>query len=417
MMNRKQNQTPGMSIDQALELFLALTYPNGIPDGVDKEKLMDALRQKIARDRPQWAQAHHGDSPASQSGPEPQNYAKVKEKIIQKARLEEIPGDPEERYLYNRHKEAAQNRENKKEEKREHQIRENLRKRLLDNKKEADKETLENALRIRKLLEQRLNRSLQNRTGNEVQPSNREKTTLNMNRPLAVPPPEPSVPKSVQSPRLPRFQNLPSVPPVPAPFGFTPTQGKNGKEAAREFYNRIKDLSTPDKVRGLREFNLARRSNLKTRDQLLSSRKPDPFENREGAFSIHIGPMEKEMEDDAGYRVKNKVEYHLKDKVKPKVPDKLEYNVEHNVEYNTEYNVEYNAEYNVECNVEYRAKEKAEYKVEYNVENRSENKAENEVENEVENKVETKVKRERRGSSLSMDFSAHSRKSSFTLEL
>jgi hypothetical protein len=269
MNNTNQHQPPGISIDDALNLFLAVTYPNGIPEGVDKGQLMDTLRQKIAKDRPQWAKDGQTQNP-----PASQDYAKVKEQIVQRAQQEDIPGDPEERYLYERRKEAIQNRETKKEEEREHQIREDLRKRLIDHKNEEDKDTLEKALRIRKALEQRLCQSLQTQT--QAPPGKEDKSKLNL---------------GMQAPNV-----ALTAQPISQPFTFEPQPGKE-KQAARDFFNQIKDLSPEDKVRSFREFNLARRHNLKNRDELLSSRKPSPYSKRKDAFSIDDPPEDKETRE------------------------------------------------------------------------------------------------------------------------
>ncbi len=147
---------PNVSIDEALELFLALTNPNGLPEGPERDELLRTLRQKVASDRPDWAAASE-QAPSSQSTQEsPQAYAQVKAEITRQAGAEPVPEDPEERYFYERHREARQNRERHRVEERENRIREDLRRRLLAEKKEADPATVERTLRIREMLESRL---------------------------------------------------------------------------------------------------------------------------------------------------------------------------------------------------------------------------------------------------------------------
>jgi hypothetical protein len=262
-MESKSNQkTPDISIDDALDLFLAVTYPNGIPEGVDKEQLMKALKQKIAKDRPEWAKAGGDSSRASQTGDSnPQSYSQVKEEITQKAQQEEIPEDPEERYLYERRKEARRNREQKKAEEKEDKIREDLRKRLTAQKKGTDDQTLEKALQIRQVLEQRVHQVLQN------QPPSTEEKPSNLNLSIQ--------PANITIPGFTSLKNLPTAAPMDNLAPGLPTwESRTGKEGAREFLNSIKDLDPDEKVRSFREFNRARRSKLKSREELLSSRRP-----------------------------------------------------------------------------------------------------------------------------------------------
>lgn len=262
-MESKSNQkTPDISIDDALNLFLAVTYPNGIPEGVDKEQLMKALKQKIAKDRPQWAKAGGDSSRTSQTGDSnPQSYSQVKEEITQKAQQEEIPEDPEERYLYERRKEARRNREQKKAEEKEDKIREDLRKRLTAQKKGTDDQTLEKALQIRQVLEQRVRQALQNQS-----PSTEEKPS-NLN--LSIQPANIALPGFTSLKNPPAAASMDNLAP-----GLPTWESKTGKEDAREFLNSIKDLDPDEKMRTFREFNRVRRSKLKSREELLSSRRP-----------------------------------------------------------------------------------------------------------------------------------------------
>jgi hypothetical protein len=262
-MESKSNQkTPDISIDDALNLFLAVTYPNGIPDGVDKEQLMKVLGQKIAKDRPEWAKAGEDSSCASQTGDSNrQSYSQVKEEITRKAQQEEIPEDPEERYLYERRKEARQNRERKKAEEKEDKIREDLRKRLTAQKKGTDDQTLEKALQIRQVLEQRVRQALQ------TQPPSTEEKPSNLNLSIQ--------PANISMPGFTPLKNQPTAAPVDNLAPGLPTwESKTGKEGAGEFFNSIKDLDPDEKVRSFREFNRARRNNLKSREDLVSSRRP-----------------------------------------------------------------------------------------------------------------------------------------------
>lgn len=262
MESKSKQKTPDISIDDALNLFLAVTYPNGIPEGVDKEQLMEALRQKIAKDRPQWAKADEERTPPSSSSPPGQSYSQVKKDIISKAQQEDIPRDPEERYLYERRKEARQNREQKKAEEREDRIQEDLRKRLIAQKKGTHDQTLEKALQIRQVLEQRVHQVLQ------MQPhsTNEKPSNININM----------QPANIAVTGLTPLKNQPT--PTALVDNLAPDlatlESKTGKQGAKEFLNSIKDLDPDEKVRSFQEFNRVRRSKLKSREELLSSRQP-----------------------------------------------------------------------------------------------------------------------------------------------
>lgn len=295
------NEKPDISIEDALNLFLAVTYPNGIPGDVDKEQLMKILRQKIAKDRPQWAQADEEKNRLAHCDPHPdrQSYAQVKEKITQKAQQEDIPSDPEERYLYERHKEALQNREQKKTEEREHKIREDLRQRLSARKKDDDDQTLEKAMLIRKALEQRLRRALETRGQPELEQPEKEKPgKLNVNNVNNVSPGLQPATIGMDGLAPLKYQPGPAVSvddlaPAPPTWESIPP-----KEKAREFFSAIKDLDPDEKVRSFREFNRARRSNLKNRDELLSPRRPSKHEPDERMAMGMAMDMDMDREED-----------------------------------------------------------------------------------------------------------------------
>lgn len=160
-------KTPDVSIDEALRLFLAVTYPNGLPDGVDSEKFMAVLRKKIAADRPAWAARGddecngNGDSGTAGVKPEGKSYSEVKAEIVDQSRREQVPEDPEEKYFYERRKKARENRERRHAESREDTIRADLRRRLIAEKKEPDAGTLERVFRVRQALEDRVRTVLQ----------------------------------------------------------------------------------------------------------------------------------------------------------------------------------------------------------------------------------------------------------------
>ena len=156
----KKEKSPDVSIDEALEMFLALTYPQGVPDDVDKEKLFALLRSKISQDRPDWAEKSEAAKPAPKTVTEGENYSKIKQAIIDQSNQPEIPQDPEERYLYERKQEALANLERKKEEEQEAADQAALRQKLIEqNKEHQDKELLNKAQQVKLELQKRLNLS------------------------------------------------------------------------------------------------------------------------------------------------------------------------------------------------------------------------------------------------------------------
>lgn len=255
-------KTPGVSIQEALDLFLAVTYPNGIPEGIDKEQLLRVLREKIAKDRPEWARADAQNQSTPQ--PETQNYSRIKDEIVQQAQKEEIPEDPEERYFYMRRKEARENRLKKEAEAREKQIREDLSKRLTERKNEDDKETLDKALRIRQALEQRITQAL------KMQQPDQEPLTLK-------PPAVPSAPLKNDPPR---------------------TRDIASPEAARQFFQHLEDLEPAEQIRGLQQFNRDRREQFQSREDVVRSSKRDSRKDRRMEMS-----MEKEEQEDSSFGV------------------------------------------------------------------------------------------------------------------
>ncbi len=152
----EEQKTPQVTVDEALELFLAITYPNGIPDDIDKEKLFKKMKEKIAQDRPVWAEA-------SKEKEQKQEKAKsnAQANLFEKhSGIDEPPTDPDELYLWERRKKANEASQKKKEEQRENEIREHLRQELIQKNKECDDTVLEKAFKIRQEIEARVKKNL-----------------------------------------------------------------------------------------------------------------------------------------------------------------------------------------------------------------------------------------------------------------
>lgn len=244
---------PGVSIEEALNLFLSITYPRGIPEGVDQETLLRQLFEKVAADRPEWAaataQARQPEAPLH-SGLLPsleQSYMQMKADAIRKAQQGEVPDNPEERYFYEREEEARRNREDRREDGRESRlqqdllrrvllkkktveceevVREDMRQRILARTREDDEEFLERTLRIRQVLEERVRPTFQK--GDEEK--------------------KPSSSKSL-----------------------TPEESTGpGNSRARK----PKGVDKEERIQMLRSFNEARREQLRSRAGLMNPRRP-----------------------------------------------------------------------------------------------------------------------------------------------
>ncbi len=128
---------PAIPVDEALELFLALTFPNGLPEGVDRARLVEQMRARVAGDRPEWAAASQAAAPPAPVAPAA-SYSEVKAAVAQKALQPDLPSDPQERYLEDRRREADEHRAQRREEARVEEARSEILRRLLARKAEID---------------------------------------------------------------------------------------------------------------------------------------------------------------------------------------------------------------------------------------------------------------------------------------
>ncbi|HET9225975.1 MAG TPA: hypothetical protein VFR31_04870 [Thermoanaerobaculia bacterium] len=104
------SDVPEIPVDEALALFLALAFPNGLPEGIDRAQLVEQMLARIAEDRPEWAQ---------------------------QAQQPDIPSDPHERYLEERRREADEHREQRREEARVEAARAEIVRKLAAKRREA----------------------------------------------------------------------------------------------------------------------------------------------------------------------------------------------------------------------------------------------------------------------------------------
>jgi hypothetical protein len=258
------SETPPISIDAAIELFLSITCPGGVPEGAERDALVGKLRERIAADRPDWAAA---SAPAATPAPPAPDagYAQRKAAAVERARQAEIPSDPQERYLEERRQEARRNRERRDEEAEETATRQRLIQNFMAKKTaggagperalglppcqtggaevpppEIDEGTLQRALRIRALLVEQLERS----------------------RPIEI--------------------DAPAAPDPARPAASRPAIDDAGRGALapgpsswREVAEVARTLPSDEQARVVRGFNESKRALLKKREDLLAERRPE----------------------------------------------------------------------------------------------------------------------------------------------
>lgn len=274
-MSDGKKPVPGVAIDEALELFLAAACPQGLPEGEERERLLAALREKVAADRPDWAAAcpaPESDAEAASEGAPPPGYSQIKAEIAEQAREEAIPSDPEERFFYLRDQEAQAERERRKEEEREEQAREELRQKALARNEGVDKATMERALAIRQVLEERV-RQLR------LQPSDRPQRPLTPGSPGPLELGRPAT-GGGHDLELAATSSEDAAGERGIGLDHGPVERTRREEQDRE---PALDLRDPDrdgldrdaKIETLRRFHEGRRERLRSREEVLESRRPE----------------------------------------------------------------------------------------------------------------------------------------------
>jgi hypothetical protein len=260
MANNNNQSVPDVSIDKALELYLSIAM-NGMKDGEEKDKLLAIMQEKIAKDRPEWAKRYANENQSVSEAP-PDRYAAVKAQIVAKANAEEIPQDPEEKYLYLRRREAKENSLRKKETEKEVLRDEALRVRLIDQKQMQDEEVLKRAALIKKAIlekaKQRLSpqfetQSTMTNTASAVDAT--QQKVIGFSEPI----------KTVNQNTL---DELPSV-----KERLTNEKAFNHvKPDSQEWFKNFKSLSMEDRSASIKEYNIRKREMLQTREELLHSK-------------------------------------------------------------------------------------------------------------------------------------------------
>lgn len=262
MDRNKNNETPEVSIDEALELFIAITYPQGIPEDVDRDELFRTLKAKIAQDRPEWAAKNNDTNkktaPPSATG----NYSEIKEAIIAKSNEPEVPEDPEERYLYERKQKALKNLAAKKSEEKENAHREALRKKIIEKNRSkiVDEDFLNKTLQIKLELQKKL-ASIQKEPALHTEEKKIDKPEFSeaQNKASEVSFSDNDIKPSTSL--ISEFSNE-------LPFD----DGLNNKENSIGFIKDIEKLDRSERIKAMQEFNKARRTSMKTKEAVLRPR-------------------------------------------------------------------------------------------------------------------------------------------------
>lgn len=262
MNSNKNNTTPEVSIDEALELFIAITYPQGIPEDVDKNKLFSTLKTQIAQDRPEWAAKSNDTNKKTASPASSGNYKEIKEAIIAKSNESDVPEDPEDRYLYERKQKALENLEAKKAEEKESTYKEELRKRIIEkNRSEnVDEDFLNKTLKIKLELQKKLV-SLQNPSALAHDKRDIDKPVFSESKNKTH---DVSFTDSdIESPIL--FDSELSG-------EFLIDDEIDNTKASISSIKNIENLSRTDRINAMQEFNNARRSSMQTKESVLRPR-------------------------------------------------------------------------------------------------------------------------------------------------
>ncbi len=267
-MERKDlNNVPEISIDEALQLYLSMAFPQGLPEGEEGELILKTIKEKIASERPEWAKASGWQSDQEE---DTSSYSQIKQQAVEDASREELPEDPEERYLHLRREEARENSEQKREEKLEEEEKSSQRKALIDKKSSDDEALLKRAALIKKvLLERAKQRMAPDFSDHKVTTSSKSSlaqqhnTTVNhkvvnLNKPavpsLAV---EPEIAQKAESKAF-------STDDVPKP---------NRKPDAKEWFKDFKSLSVDDRMESIKAYNQKKREMLESKHDLMWDRR------------------------------------------------------------------------------------------------------------------------------------------------
>lgn len=259
----QQKNIPEVSIDEALELYLSIACPNGLPEGAEKDRILDMMREKISKDRPEWAEA--SKTTEQEEIKEKENrYSAIKANVIKKAAESEIPEDPEERYLYNRKLEAKENSRQKRAEEKSDSREKKLRNKVIQDKKEQDDEVVKRAALIKKVI--------LDRAASRMAPSYEKTGALNNEKPSFT-----EAKNRVEAINFSgdvgleegiSFNDTGYRTETPERQKTTSTDENNSVDT-KKWFSDFKSLSMDERLESVKAYNKQRRSLLKTREELM----------------------------------------------------------------------------------------------------------------------------------------------------
>lgn len=302
-MSNKNNSVPEVSIDEALELYLSIACPNGLPEGEEKDKILSLMKDKIAKDRPEWTK--FSENTSRQIDEEtPNRYAEIKAQIVEQANREDIPEDSEERYLYNRRKEAKQNSNKKNNDEKETQQKDSLRNGLIERKKSNNEETLKRAALIKKAILEKSGQRLSPQF-ESLSPVNNDRPELKNNQRPATGFSDTAVLNTAKD-----YKTLQHQKDSFDYDKYTDDEHQTeDKPDADKWFNDFKTLSMDDRAESIKEFNMRKRGMLQTREDVMWSRRPSPksdygFSLDDDGFDMDTGlSFESDKKSSKGFRV------------------------------------------------------------------------------------------------------------------
>lgn len=267
MDKKESHKVPEISIDEALKLYLSMAFPQGLPEGEEGERIINTIKAKIASERPEWARASGWQS---EKDGDTSSYSQLKQKVVEEASKEELPEDPEERYLHLRRKEAAENSELRREEKREEEEKSNFRKALIEKKSSDDEELKKRAALIKKVLLERASKMMvpdfsEHKLSASIKPSFSQTNDVSINHELV----------KLEKPAKPSNDAFSDISPDVDDFTFNTGDATRParKPDAKEWFKDFKSLSVEDRMESIIAYNQKKRDMLENKQDLMWDRR------------------------------------------------------------------------------------------------------------------------------------------------
>ncbi|MEP1032374.1 hypothetical protein [Ekhidna sp.] len=261
-MRKDKKNIPEISIDEALQLYISMAFPQGMPEGEEGERILKIIKEKIASERPEWAKASGW---LSDQDEDTGSYSQLKQRVVEDASKEDLPEDSEERYLYLRRQEAKENSEHKKIEQQEQQAKTDFRKAHVESKATKEDELLKRAALIKKvLLERASNKMMPDFGENKVTAS----TSSSVSKPQISAIKHETIhldkPTSTQ-----KRQEVEHGRTISASLDKNNEFRSKRKPDAKEWFKDFKSLNVEDRVESIKSYNQKKREMLENKLDLM----------------------------------------------------------------------------------------------------------------------------------------------------